>query len=65
MPKLLGVRLLLTPRWLAWHALVLGAVIGCLAMGWWQLQRASDGNRLSWAYVFEWPVFPGRGWYGS
>jgi DNA-binding transcriptional regulator of glucitol operon len=53
------VRRLFTPRWLGWHALALLAVIGCLAMGWWQLRRATDGNMLSWAYVFEWPVFAG------
>ncbi len=22
-----------------------------------ELRRALDGNRLSWAYVFEWPIF--------
>ncbi|MCW2902724.1 MAG: hypothetical protein JWO67_4989 [Streptosporangiaceae bacterium] len=25
--------------------------------GWWQLQRAQQGNDRSWGYVFEWPVF--------
>jgi len=53
------VRRLLTPRWLAWHLLALLAVGGCLGLGWWQFQRASGGNRLSWAYTFEWPVFAG------
>jgi len=24
---------------------------------WWQLHRALDGNDLSWAYTFEWPLF--------
>lgn len=30
-----------------------------LALGWWQLDRALSGNALSWAYVFEWPIFGG------
>jgi hypothetical protein len=29
----------------------------CLVMGLWQLSRATGGNTLSWAYVFEWPLF--------
>ena len=24
---------------------------------WWQLDRATHGNTLSWAYTFEWPLF--------
>jgi hypothetical protein len=30
-----------------------------LALGYWQLTRALGGNTLSWAYVFEWPLFAG------
>jgi DNA-binding transcriptional regulator of glucitol operon len=30
-----------------------------LALGYWQLMRALSGNSLSWAYVFEWPLFAG------
>ena len=30
-----------------------------LAMCYWQVTRALDGNSLSWAYVFEWPIFAG------
>lgn len=26
-------------------------------LGWWQAGRAADGNTLSWAYTFEWPLF--------
>jgi hypothetical protein len=33
------------------------AVIGMLWLGDWQFHRAMDGNALSWAYTFEWPVF--------
>lgn len=29
----------------------------CLALGWWQAGRAVEGNTLSWAYTFEWPLF--------
>jgi hypothetical protein len=52
-------RFLIQPRWLGWHALVVAAVLGMLALGNWQLHRAESGNALSWAYTFEWPVFAG------
>jgi hypothetical protein len=32
---------------------------GCVALCWWQVSRALSGNTLSWAYVFEWPIFGG------
>jgi DNA-binding transcriptional regulator of glucitol operon len=51
------VRRLLGPKWLARHALALVLFTGCLALGWWQLDRASSGNTLSWAYTAEWPLF--------
>jgi hypothetical protein len=50
-------RFLLTPRWLAWHVLMVVSVVGMLALGDWQLHRAESGNGLSWAYTFEWPIF--------
>jgi hypothetical protein len=50
-------RFLITPRWLAWHAVMVGSVYGMLALGDWQLHRAMAGNGLSWAYTFEWPIF--------
>jgi DNA-binding transcriptional regulator of glucitol operon len=50
-------RFLITPRWLGWHAFTVLAVAGMLALGYWQLRRAEQGNSLSWAYTFEWPVF--------
>jgi hypothetical protein len=34
-------------------------VPGCIALCWWQVTRALSGNTLSWAYVFEWPIFAG------
>ena len=51
------VRRLLSPRWLAMHALALVLVVVCLLLGVWQLLRATGGNTLSWAYTVEWPLF--------
>ena len=34
-------------------------VVSFLALCWWQVTRALSGNTLSWAYVFEWPLFAG------
>jgi hypothetical protein len=48
---------LVTPRWLAWHAFAVLAVWGMLWLGDWQFHRAENGNPLSWAYTFEWPIF--------
>lgn len=53
------MRRLLTPGWLAGHVLVLAAVATMLALGWWQLTRATGGNGQSWAYAFQWPIFAG------
>jgi DNA-binding transcriptional regulator of glucitol operon len=50
-------RFLVSPRWLGWHALALVLVCGMLALGYWQYRRAMEGNALSWAYTFEWPIF--------
>jgi hypothetical protein len=48
---------LFKPRWLAWHLFVVVAFVGMLWLGDWQYRRAMDGNGLSWAYTFEWPLF--------
>lgn len=53
------MRRLLTPAWIARHLVMVVLAGGCLALGWWQVGRASGGNGLSWAYAFEWPVFAG------
>jgi hypothetical protein len=53
------MRQLTTPGWIARHLLAGTLVLGFLALGWWQLRRASSGNVLSWAYAVEWPVFAG------
>jgi hypothetical protein len=50
-------RFLVTPRWLGWHLAMVVAVAGMLALGYWQFRRAMEGNALSWAYTFEWPIF--------
>ena len=50
-------RFLVRPRWLGWHLAMVVSVAGMLALGWWQYRRAMEGNALSWAYTFEWPVF--------
>lgn len=34
-------------------------VVSFGALCWWQVTRAVSGNSLSWAYVFEWPLFAG------
>ena len=39
------------------HGAALLIVSACLAAFWWQLHRALQGNDLSWAYCFEWPIF--------
>jgi hypothetical protein len=49
--------MLLTRRWLARHALLLGAVAVFAFLGWWQLGRAEGGNGRSIGYAFEWPLF--------
>jgi hypothetical protein len=53
------MRQLTAPGWIARHLLAVVLVLGFLALGWWQLRRASGGNMLSWAYAVEWPVFAG------
>lgn len=42
--------------------LVLAEVI-CASAFYVEIRRALDGNRLSWAYVFEWPIFAAYGIY--
>ena len=56
-------RLWLSPRALRLHAVILIVVTGFMALCLWQLSRALGGNTLSWAYVFEWPLFAGYAIY--
>jgi hypothetical protein len=53
------MRRLTSPPWLAGHVLTAVLVLGFLALGWWQIDRATGGNTLSWGYAFEWPLFAG------
>src|ERR1700722_19434076 len=39
------------------HVAILMWVPAFLALSLWQISRALGGNSLSWAYVFEWPLF--------
>jgi hypothetical protein len=44
--------------------LTAGVVVpACAALCTWQVHRALSGNSLSWAYVFEWPLFGGYAIY--
>ena len=42
--------------------LVLAEAI-CISAFYVEIRRAIGGNRLSWAYVFEWPIFAAYGVY--
>lgn len=46
-----------TPRAIKLHVVILIVVPAFMALCIWQLSRALGGNSLSWAYVFEWPLF--------
>jgi DNA-binding transcriptional regulator of glucitol operon len=56
-------RVWLSRRALKLHAVILIVVPGFMALCLWQLSRALGGNTLSWAYVFEWPLFAGYAIY--
>jgi hypothetical protein len=47
----------LTWRWILIHIGLVVLVIGFLLLGWWQIDRAREGNTLSFGYAVEWPVF--------
>jgi hypothetical protein len=56
-------------RWFSGRALALDLAIlfwfpGCLVAFWWQVNRAFDGNGLSYLYSVEWPVFAVVGVWG-
>jgi hypothetical protein len=46
------------------HLAVLFWVPACLLAGWWQVNRAFDGNGLSYLYSVEWPIFALLGLWG-
>jgi hypothetical protein len=39
------------------HLAALVFVPGCAVAAWWQINRAADGNQLSYLYSVMWPVF--------
>jgi hypothetical protein len=53
----------LSSRALKLHAVILIVVPAFMALCIWQIYRAVGGNSLSWAYVFEWPLFAGYAVY--
>lgn len=52
-------QLVLSPRWIMWHLLTLGAVAGCGWLTVWQWQRAGSalGSALNVGYGLQWPLF--------
>lgn len=51
------MRKLLTPKWLALHALTVFLVLSFCVLAYWQLRRGEAGNARSWGYAFQWPAF--------
>jgi DNA-binding transcriptional regulator of glucitol operon len=53
------LRLVLSPRWLMWHVLTLGAMVTCGFLSAWQWHRAGSamGSALNVGYGLQWPVF--------
>ena len=53
------LRLVLSPRWLVWHVLTLGAMVTCGFLSAWQWHRAGSamGSALNVGYGLQWPVF--------
>jgi len=47
----------LSGRALSLHLAVLVLVPACALAAWWQINRAADGNQLSYLYSVMWPVF--------
>jgi len=45
------------------HLGLLACLLICIPAGVFELSRALGGNQLSWAYVFEWPLFTIFGFY--
>ncbi|MBO0850639.1 MAG: hypothetical protein J2P20_14345 [Pseudonocardia sp.] len=51
-------RFAFTPRWIAWHVLMVVAVVTCVWLGDWQWLRAQvTGSLQNLAYALQWPLF--------
>jgi DNA-binding transcriptional regulator of glucitol operon len=52
-------QLILSPRWIFWHVLTLGAMTTCGFLAAWQWSRAGSamGSALNVGYGLQWPVF--------
>lgn len=53
------LRLALSPRWIVWHVLTLGAMVTCGLLAAWQWERAGSamGSVLNIGYGVQWPIF--------
>lgn len=53
------LRLLVSPKWVAWHVLTLGAMVACGFLAAWQWHRAGEamGSALNIGYGVQWPIF--------
>lgn len=53
------LRLVLSPRWVVWHVLTLGAMVTCGFLSAWQWHRAGSamGSALNIGYGIQWPIF--------
>jgi hypothetical protein len=52
-------QLILSPRWIVWHLLTLGAMVTCGWLAAWQWERAGSamGSALNVGYGLQWPLF--------
>ena len=54
------VRAFLTPKWLAWHALLLVSLVVLGWIGFWQWDKARDqGDWQNYGYAVQWWLFAG------
>ena len=52
------MRRLLSPKWLAWHALAIGIAVVFVRLGLWQWHRAvATGSAQNMGYALQWPAF--------
>ena len=49
----------MTPKWITWHVLTLGAMVACGFLSAWQWHRAGEamGSALNIGYGVQWPIF--------